>query len=255
MRDFCAQVEFVTWLLLLNWIELNNDTVDLLHNWLTLHSDWTESTWLVFDEVCVVDSSLLLLWNNISCLVLVICRGRGMKFRGRGGRMGRGIRGGRGMMMMMKGFRPPGHMRGRGRDGFTNGFGPMRSCRSALSSWRIILMNSFKKSCFSLCFAGEAWVGRGHILTCVAVEVEAVRWEWAWVRRRRLLHPCTWEDLLHTCTGVCTTPSNIGAIKVFFYILHSTNYVLFLRHRFLDFNLHFCFYLMREQYIIKTNNI
>ncbi|XP_056098800.1 histidine-rich glycoprotein isoform X2 [Rhinichthys klamathensis goyatoka] len=53
-------------------------------------------------------------------------RGRGMKFRGRGGRMGRGIRGGRGMMMMMKGFRPPGHMRGRGRDGFTNGFGPMR---------------------------------------------------------------------------------------------------------------------------------
>lgn len=28
----------------------------------------------------------------------------------------------------MKGFRPQGHMRGRGRDGFTNGFGPMRFC-------------------------------------------------------------------------------------------------------------------------------
>lgn len=40
--------------------------------------------------------------------------------------MGRGGRGGRGMMM--KGFRPPGHVRGRGRDGFTNGFGPMRFC-------------------------------------------------------------------------------------------------------------------------------
>ncbi|XP_055045616.2 uncharacterized protein [Misgurnus anguillicaudatus] len=49
-------------------------------------------------------------------------RARGLKVRGRGGRMGG--RGGRGMMM--KGFRPPGHVRGRGRDGFTNGFGPMR---------------------------------------------------------------------------------------------------------------------------------
>ncbi|XP_050963145.1 WAS/WASL-interacting protein family member 3 isoform X2 [Labeo rohita] len=52
-------------------------------------------------------------------------RGRGGKMRGRGGRMPRGFRGGRGMMMMMKGF-PPGPMRGRGRDGFANGFGPMR---------------------------------------------------------------------------------------------------------------------------------
>ncbi|XP_051976712.1 uncharacterized protein si:ch211-51e12.7 isoform X1 [Xyrauchen texanus] len=52
-------------------------------------------------------------------------RGHGVKGRGRGVLMGRGGRGGRGMMMM-KGFRPPGHMRGRGRDGFTNGFGPMR---------------------------------------------------------------------------------------------------------------------------------
>ncbi|XP_051544461.1 basic salivary proline-rich protein 1-like [Myxocyprinus asiaticus] len=52
-------------------------------------------------------------------------RGRGVKGRGRGGRMGRGGRGGRGMMLM-KGFRPPGHMRGRGRDGFSNGFVPMR---------------------------------------------------------------------------------------------------------------------------------
>ncbi|TRY87194.1 hypothetical protein DNTS_031724, partial [Danionella cerebrum] len=52
-------------------------------------------------------------------------RGRGMKTRARGGRMGRGMRGGRGMMMM-KGFRPPGPMRGRGRDGFTNGFSHMR---------------------------------------------------------------------------------------------------------------------------------
>ncbi|KAL1246571.1 hypothetical protein QQF64_034578, partial [Cirrhinus molitorella] len=51
-------------------------------------------------------------------------RGRGGKMRGRGGRMPRGFRGGRGMMMM-KGY-PPGPMRGRGRDGFTNGFGPMR---------------------------------------------------------------------------------------------------------------------------------
>lgn len=49
---------------------------------------------------------------------------------------------------------------------------------------------------------GEAWAGRGRIQTCAAVEVEVVRWEWTWVRRhRRLLRPCTWEDLRHTCTG------------------------------------------------------
>lgn len=69
--------------------------------------------------------------------------------------MPRGFRGGRGMMMMMKGF-PPGPMRGRGRDGFTNGFGPMRSCprvlesffSSALSLCRNILINLLMKKHF-----------------------------------------------------------------------------------------------------------
>ncbi|XP_031437680.1 collagen alpha-3(IV) chain isoform X6 [Clupea harengus] len=48
---------------------------------------------------------------------------RGVKGRGRGCRMGRGWRGGRGMM---KAFGPPGRGRGRGHDGLMNGFGPMR---------------------------------------------------------------------------------------------------------------------------------
>ncbi|KAI3363717.1 hypothetical protein L3Q82_001333 [Scortum barcoo] len=54
--------------------------------------------------------------------------GRGFKGRGRGGRMSRGggMRGGRGMM---KGFGPPGHGRGRPKDGGMNGFAPMRGMR------------------------------------------------------------------------------------------------------------------------------
>lgn len=56
--------------------------------------------------------------------MLSLLRGRGFKSRGRGGRMGRGsMRGGRGMM---KGFGPPGHWRGRPKDGPMNGFAPMR---------------------------------------------------------------------------------------------------------------------------------
>ncbi|KAL6459705.1 hypothetical protein MHYP_G00314640 [Metynnis hypsauchen] len=51
-------------------------------------------------------------------------RGREFRGRGRGGRMGRGGRGGR--AMMNKGFGPPGRGRGRSRDGFMNGFGPIR---------------------------------------------------------------------------------------------------------------------------------
>ncbi|XP_069577792.1 histidine-rich glycoprotein isoform X2 [Brachyistius frenatus] len=51
-------------------------------------------------------------------------RGRGFKGRVRGGRMSRGgMRGGRGMM---KGFGPPGHGRGRAKDGGMNGLGPVR---------------------------------------------------------------------------------------------------------------------------------
>ncbi|XP_018528137.1 splicing factor 3B subunit 4 isoform X2 [Lates calcarifer] len=51
-------------------------------------------------------------------------RGRGVKGRGRGGWMSRGgLRGGRGMM---KGFGPPGHGRGRMKDGAMNGLAPMR---------------------------------------------------------------------------------------------------------------------------------
>lgn len=90
--------------------------------------------------------------------LVCIRRGRGGKMRGRGGRMPRGFRGGRGMMMMMKGF-PPGPMRGRGRDGFTNGFGPMRSCPrvlesfSALNSCRNILIQCFPHADFT-------WAGR-----------------------------------------------------------------------------------------------
>lgn len=57
-------------------------------------------------------------------LISLLLRGRGFKGRGRGGRMSRGgMRGGRGMM---KGFGPPGHGRGRLRDGTMNGFAPMR---------------------------------------------------------------------------------------------------------------------------------
>lgn len=53
-----------------------------------------------------------------------LLRGRGFRGRGRGGRMSRGVmRGGRGMM---KGFGPPGHGRGRLKDGAMNGFAPMR---------------------------------------------------------------------------------------------------------------------------------
>lgn len=44
-----------------------------------------------------------------------------LRGRGRGGRMSRG--GGRGMM---QGFGPPGHGRGRPKDGPMNGCGPMR---------------------------------------------------------------------------------------------------------------------------------
>ncbi|XP_062267883.1 uncharacterized protein si:ch211-51e12.7 isoform X1 [Platichthys flesus] len=51
-------------------------------------------------------------------------RGRGFRGRGRGGRMSRGVmRGGR---SIMKGFGPPGHGRGRMKDGGMNGFEPMR---------------------------------------------------------------------------------------------------------------------------------
>ncbi|KAM7367842.1 hypothetical protein PAMP_014113 [Pampus punctatissimus] len=49
-------------------------------------------------------------------------RGRGFRGRGRGVWMSRGgMRGG-----MIKGFGPPGHGRGRGKDGAMNGFAPMR---------------------------------------------------------------------------------------------------------------------------------
>lgn len=60
------------------------------------------------------------------CFLFYSLRGRGFRGRGRGGHMGRGgMRGGRGMMKL---FGPPGRERGRGKDGATNGFGPMRCC-------------------------------------------------------------------------------------------------------------------------------
>lgn len=53
-----------------------------------------------------------------------LCRGRGFKSRGRGGRTSRGgSRGGRGIM---KGFGPHGHGRGRMKDGAMNGLAPIR---------------------------------------------------------------------------------------------------------------------------------
>ncbi|XP_034169155.2 cleavage and polyadenylation specificity factor subunit 6 isoform X2 [Pangasianodon hypophthalmus] len=51
-------------------------------------------------------------------------RGSGVRGRGRGSPMGRGGRGGRGMMM--KGFGPQGRGRARNHDRFMNGFRPIR---------------------------------------------------------------------------------------------------------------------------------
>lgn len=60
----------------------------------------------------------------MSNIIFNLLRGRGSKGRGRGGRMSRGgMCGGRGMI---KGFGPPGHGRGRMKDGAMNGLAPMR---------------------------------------------------------------------------------------------------------------------------------
>lgn len=76
--------------------------------------------WLL--QLYTVETGLLAVSLHIFFFYLL--RGRGFRGRGRGGRMSRGVmRGGRGMM---KGFGPPGHGRGRLKDGAMNGFAPMR---------------------------------------------------------------------------------------------------------------------------------
>lgn len=71
-------------------------------------------------DISIVHSNLA----GVSHICFCLHRGRGFKGRGRGGRMNRGgMRGGR---SMMKVFGPPGHGRGRPKDGPMNGFAPMR---------------------------------------------------------------------------------------------------------------------------------
>lgn len=77
--------------------------------------------------ICSFSQLNLELWHCGNFLIYISLnslRGRGVKGRGRGGWMSRGgLRGGRGMM---KGFGPPGHGRGRMKDGAMNGLAPMR---------------------------------------------------------------------------------------------------------------------------------
>lgn len=64
-------------------------------------------------------------------------RGRGFRGRARGGRVGCGGRGGRGMIF--KGFGPVGQGRGRSREVFMNGFGPIRSLLVTIDFFEFLL--------------------------------------------------------------------------------------------------------------------